>query len=117
MEPSLPLHFRALSLHCPVFSSTANLPALKWNTQGSQESRLDGVLLWQTGGMFPYSGHRCERLRLTGEGMFPSDRHRREDVLLKQAHERTRDEGDFAHNMHVLVRLTLHTRAVFVTAP
>lgn len=116
MEPSLPLHFRALSaLPCVLFHSQPSCSEME--TQGSQERRLDGVLLWQTGGMFPYSGHRCERLRLTGEGMFPSDRHRREDVLLKQAHERTRDEGDFAHNMHVLVRLTLRTRAVFVTAP
>jgi hypothetical protein len=30
-------------------------------------------------------------------------RHRREDVLLKQASERTQDEGFFANDMHALV--------------
>jgi hypothetical protein len=40
----------------------------------------------------------------------------RKDVLLRQAHERTREEGFFASNMHVLVLLTMH-RVAFVRMP
>jgi hypothetical protein len=58
-----------------------------------------------------------ERLRQTREGTFHWSRHRREDVLLKQAHERTRDEGFFANNTHVLVHLTLHSWTAFVRIP
>ena len=43
-----------------------------------------------------------KRLRQTHEGMLHSSRHRREDVLLKQARKRTCDEGSFANNTHVL---------------
>ena len=38
----------------------------------------------------------------------------KEDVLLKQARERTRDEGLFANNTHILVILTWHSWAAFV---
>ena len=48
---------------------------LKWKLKGSLESHLDGVLLGPT-----------------LEGTFRWSRHRREDVLLKQACERTHDE-------------------------
>jgi hypothetical protein len=44
-----------------------------------------------------------ERLKQTPEGTFHRGRHRRKNVLLKQARERTRDEGFFANDMHVLV--------------
>jgi hypothetical protein len=37
-----------------------------------------------------------------------------QDVLLKQAHERTRDEGFFANNGHVSVRLTFRSLAAFL---
>jgi hypothetical protein len=40
-----------------------------------------------------------------------------EDVLLKQACERTRDEGFFAKDTQVLVCLTLCSPAAFVGAP
>jgi hypothetical protein len=42
-----------------------------------------------------------ERIRQTGEGTFSRSRHRRKDVLLKQACERT------CNNTHVSVCLTL----------
>ena len=48
-----------------------------------------------------------ERPRQPQEGMFHCSRHRRKDVLLKQACERTRDEGVFANNTHGLFCLTL----------
>lgn len=48
-----------------------------------------------------------ERLRQTHEGTFGGSRHRRKDVLIKQACERTCDKGFFANNRHVLVCLTL----------
>jgi hypothetical protein len=51
---------------------------------------LDGVLLEQT----------CE-------GTICLSRHRREDILLKQAREMTHDERFFANDTHVLIRLTL----------
>jgi hypothetical protein len=50
-----------------------------------------------------------ERLRQTHEGRFCWSRHGREDVLLKQARERPRDEGFFADVMYVLVRFTLYS--------
>ena len=46
-----------------------------------------------------------KRLRQTREGTFHWSRHRREDVLLKQAREKRSDEGFFANNMHVLVHM------------
>jgi hypothetical protein len=49
-----------------------------------------------------------ERLRQSREGTFSWSRHRTEDVLLKQAHERTHDEGILANDKHVLVYLILH---------
>lgn len=49
-----------------------------------------------------------------GRRVKEGSRRRREGTLLKQAHERTRDEGFFANNTHVLVSLTLHSRAAFV---
>ena len=49
------------------------------------------------------SGLHCVLLRQTCEGVFHRSRHRREDVLLKQAHERTCDERFFANDTHVLV--------------
>jgi hypothetical protein len=48
-----------------------------------------------------------ERLRQIHEGMFSWSRHRRKDVLLKQARERTHGEGFFINHMLVLVHLTL----------
>jgi len=78
------------------------------SSQGTDkvESCLDGVLRRPTGeGTF----HTGERLRHTLEGTFHWSRHRREDVLLNQACERTHDEGFFANDVHVLVRLTLHS--------
>jgi hypothetical protein len=45
------------------------------------------------------------KLGQTREGMFHWSRHRREDGLLEQTHERTCDEGFFADNTHVLVFL------------
>ena len=50
---------------------------LKWSLKGSTEKsvRLNGVLLGQT-----------------REGVFSRSGHRRKNVLLKQAAERTRDE-------------------------
>ena len=50
-----------------------------------------------------------ERPRQPQEGMFHCSRHRRKDVLLKQACERTRDKGFFANNTHVLAYFTLHS--------
>ena len=50
-----------------------------------------------------------ERLRQTPEGTFHCGRHRRENVLLKQAREGTRDEGFFANDTHVLVCLRMHS--------
>ena len=41
--------------------------------------------------------------RFVKECLAEADTGRRKDVLLKQAHERTCDEGFFANNMHVLV--------------
>ena len=38
---------------------------------------------------------RGERLRQACEGMFYGSQHRREDVLLKQTHDRTYDEAFF----------------------
>ena len=58
---------------------------------------LDGVFLEQT----------CE-------GVFHWSRHRWKDVLLKHTCERTHDKGFFANNIHVLVRLTMHSWAAFV---
>jgi hypothetical protein len=71
----------------------------KMETQGffGKSVVLDGVLLGQT----------CER-------MLHWSRPRRKDVLLKQAHESTHEEGVFANNTHVLVCLTLHSWAAFV---
>lgn len=60
---------------------------------------------------------RAKGLRQTGEGMFCWSRHRRKDVLLKQACERTQDEGFFANSAHVLVCLTLCSCAPFVGTP
>ena len=68
---------------------------------------LDGVLLGKTHeGTFVDTG---KRLRQTREGRFRRNRHRRKDVLLKQARERTYNEGCFANNTHVLVCLTLRS--------
>jgi hypothetical protein len=44
-----------------------------------------------------------ERLRQTLEGTFCWSSHRRERVLLKQAHKRTHEEGFFTKDMHLLV--------------
>ena len=49
-----------------------------------------------------------ERLRQTCEGNFHRSRHKREVVLLEQAHERTHDKGFFVNDMHVLVHFILH---------
>jgi hypothetical protein len=46
------------------------------------------------------------RLRPTHETMFHFSRHRSQDVLLKQACERTADERFFANDLHVSVYLT-----------
>jgi hypothetical protein len=78
---------------------------------------LDGVLLGQTWSVFlKCTQVKAERLRQAYEGMFSWSRHRRKDVLLKQACERIRD-GIFANNRHVLVCLTLHSWAAFVRTP
>jgi len=58
-----------------------------------------------------------ERLRQTHEGMLRWSRHRREDVLLKQARERTGDEGSCVNDMNVLVCHTLCNWAAFVGTP
>jgi hypothetical protein len=47
-----------------------------------------------------------ERVRQTWEGKFHWSRYRKNDVLLKQEHKRTRDWGFFANSRHILV--TLH---------
>jgi len=52
-------------------------------------------------------GDTGEGLRQTGEGVLSWNRHRRADVLLKQACERTRDEGFSASNTHYVVDLHL----------
>jgi hypothetical protein len=84
---------------------------LKWKLKGSLESQL----CWM---VFCWGKHmkECfskvdtdERLRQTGEGTFHWSRHRREDVLFMQTCERTRDEGLFANDTHVLVHLALHS--------
>ena len=54
-----------------------------------------------------------ERLRQTHEGTFRWSRHRREDALLKQARERTRDGRFFVNDTHVLVRLSLCSWSAF----
>ena len=46
----------------------------------------------------------CDRYK---KGYFTEADTRREDALLKQAHEATHDEGLFANNTYVLVCLTL----------
>jgi hypothetical protein len=58
-----------------------------------------------------------ERRRQTCEGGLGSSRHRREDILRKQAHEKTHDEGFFPNDMHVLVCFTLHSYSPFVGTP
>jgi hypothetical protein len=82
--------------------------SVKWQLKGSLESQLCRmVLCWGRHGKerFP-DVDTGERLKQTCEGMFLWSRHRREGVLLKQAHERRRDEGICANDMHVLVCLT-----------
>jgi hypothetical protein len=90
---------------------------LKWNLRA----------LWKVGWMvFCWGKHmkEClaevdtgERLRQTHEGRFHWSRHSREDILLKQAHERTHDKGFFANSTHVSVSLTLHSWTPFVGTP
>jgi hypothetical protein len=58
-----------------------------------------------------------ERLRQTPEGTFHWSRHRRKDILLKQARERTCDGGLFANDIRVLGCLTLQSWAPFVGTP
>ena len=68
---------------------------------------LDGVLLGKTHeGTFVDTG---KRLRQTREGRFRRNRHRRKDVLLKQARERTHDGEFFTNDMHLLVYLIFHS--------
>jgi hypothetical protein len=55
-----------------------------------------------------------ERLKQTCKATFYWSSHRRKDVLLKQEHESTRDEGFFANNTHVIILLTLCIWDVFV---
>jgi hypothetical protein len=76
-------------------------------------------VLWKVGWMvFCWGKHvkECfpevdtgERIRQTHEGTFHWSRHRRENALLKQARERTHDEGFVTKDTHVLVHLTLHS--------
>jgi hypothetical protein len=92
---------------------------LQWKLKGSLESQLYWtVFCWgkHMKEWFPEVGTGV-RLRQTHEGTFHWNRHRREDVLLKQAHESTHDAGVFANDMQVLVRLTLGSWAVFVGTP
>jgi hypothetical protein len=73
---------------------------MKWRLKGSLESQL----CWMVFGWAKYVKGRFpevdtgERLRQTREGTFHWSRRRREDVLPRQAHERTHDEGFFANN-------------------
>jgi hypothetical protein len=46
------------------------------------------------------SGHRW-KTKVDSAGIFCWCRHRRKDVLLRQAHARTHDEGFFANNTHI----------------
>ena len=48
-----------------------------------------------------------ERLRQTCERMFHWSRYRKNDVLLKQEHERTGDQGFFTNRRHILVHPAL----------
>jgi hypothetical protein len=86
------------------------------------ESSLENQLCWI---MFCWGKHmkECfpevdtgERLRQTCEGTFGWSRHRRQDVLLKQACERTCD-GFIANDTLGLVCLTLSSWAPFVGTP
>jgi hypothetical protein len=54
-------------------------------------------------------GDTGERLRQKRGGTFCRSRHRKEDVLLKQARERTSDEELFVNNTYILVCLMLCT--------
>ena len=100
------------------------MPVKEWTCQGgeSQQAKdeasffnvwcgnmvsLESQLCWM---VFCWGKHvkKCfpevdtgERLRQTHEGMFCWSRHRRKDVLLKQACGRTWNEGFFVNNMHV----------------
>ena len=98
---------------------------------------LDGVLLGQTReGMFSWCGHKRKTvlLKQTHEGTFGWSRHRWKpradswrnvslkqtqvkDALLKQACERTRNEGLFTNDTQVSVRLTLLSWAPFTGTP
>jgi len=53
--------------------------------------------------------HTGESQRQTHEGMFRQSRHRRKNVLLEQACERTCDEGFLTNDKYVLACLTLHS--------
>jgi len=78
---------------------------MKWKVKGPLESQLCGMV-------FRWGKHEKEsfpevdtgeRLGQTREGAFSWSRHRRKDVLLKQACERTRDEGVFANEPHACI--------------
>jgi hypothetical protein len=78
---------------------------LMWKLKGSLENQLCWmVFCW---GKHFAEADTGEKLRQTCEGTFGWSRHRWKDVLLKQACERTRDEGVFANNTHGLFCLTL----------
>ena len=68
---------------------------MKLKLKGSLESRLYRMMLcWgkHVKECFP-EVDTDERLRQTRERTFHRSRHRRENVVLKQTHERKRDEG------------------------
>ena len=119
----------AQSVKCLLCKYEA-LRSVKWKLKGSLESQL----CWM---VFFWGKHmkECfsevdtgERLRQIREGMFNWSRHRRESVLLKQAHERTHDEGLLADDtcmswftLHCVVELHLlglhrekHTKQLLV---
>ena len=82
---------------------------LKWKLKDFLEIQLYWmVFCWgkHVKECFPavYTG---KGLRQSREWTFLWSRHRREDVLLKQIHEITRDKGFFANSTHMLVHLTL----------
>ena len=83
---------------------------LKWKLKGSLESPLCWMELKEC---FP----EVVAHRQICEGTFHWSRHRREDILLKQTHERTHDEGFFVNNTHVIVCHTLLSWVAFVRTP
>ena len=81
----------------------------KWSTEDVKHADAHSMYLlkWKQGFFGKSIG--CCFAGATHKGIFNWSRHRWKDVLLKQACEKTHDEGFFANNIHVLFGLILHS--------